>query len=488
MSRYFGIDFGTTNSAVVLYDERRTINRFTHVGDSDENPFASVVAVDNLTQKVSVGREVRDQIVRLREGGMHLVVESVKTNLDSDLLWTTPSRIWRAEDIASELFKALSLRAEEVTGMSIHEAVVAIPIGMSARRRAALRRAARSAGVEVRSFISEPTAAYIAHSGELRHCRYAVVFDWGGGTLDISVLEIRDGCVTERYTTGSLKAGDYIDLVLAEWLHTKIAEENGLNISFESVPPDERNILLNEAEKVKRKLQRDDAGREVIKLGRYAGLRLVEQIVTQAALNDLLIKVVSGSLDLLLRSVNEAGIAQEEIGKLIVVGGSSQLLLLRKELRRRWPHPNIIFPQEADWDIARGAAWLAAHPGCYRTTESIGVVLADDQFHAIFPPKTKQENAHSNLHFGLVEEATTANFNFAALDGDESFNHVGELHIECFGFRDEPIELVSNITSDLVFEATANSKFKKQEGRTFRFERVRWMYDVSEPSLGEDVG
>ncbi len=485
MSRFFGIDFGTTNSAVVLFDARRTINRFTHVGDRDENPFPSVVAVDNLTQQVSAGRVVKDQIITLREGGMHLVVESVKTNLDSDLVWTTPSRIWRAKDITSELFKALSSRAEEVTGTPIREAVVAIPIGMNARRRATLRQAARSAGVEVQAFISEPTAAYIAHLEELQPCRYAAVFDWGGGTLDISVLEVRDGCVMERYTDGSRKAGDYIDRVLADWVHTKIAEEHSLNVSFDNVAPDERHILMNEAERVKRKLQRDDAEREVIKLGRYAGLELVEQTVSQATLNDLLIRVVSESLDLLLRSVEEAGLAKEEIGKLIVVGGSSQLLLLQKELLRRWPHPNIIFPREADWDIARGAAWLAAHPGCYRTSQSIGVVLADDHFHGIFPSRTRQEDARSNLHFGLVEDATTANFNFAAVDGDESVIHIGELQTKCFGFRDELIELVCGITPDLVFEATASSNSTQQGGRTFRFDKIRWMYDVSTSETSE---
>lgn len=487
MARLFGIDFGTTNSAVVLFDERRTINRFTHVGDRDENPFASVVAVDNLTQEVSAGRVVKDQIIRLREGGMHLVVESVKTELDSDRLWTTPSRIWRARDIATELFKALSSRAQEVTGESIRKAVVAIPIGMNARRRATLRAAARSAGVEVLSFISEPTAAYISHLRELQHCRHAAVFDWGGGTLDVSILEVRDGCVMERYTAGSPKAGDYIDRILAEWVHTKIAEAHNLNVGFDNVPPDERHVLMNEAEKVKRKLQRDDTEQEVIKLGRYAGLQLVEQVVSQATLNALLTRTVSESLDLLLSSVGKAGLAQEEIGKLIVVGGSSQLRLLQKELLRRWPHPNIIFPREAEWDIARGAAWLAAHPGCHRTIQSIGVVLADDQFHSIFASGTRQEDATAKLHFGLVDDATIASFRFGALDGSDTVRHIGELQTECFGFRDEVIQLNCSITPDLIFEATAMSDSKRQEGRTFRFDKVRWMYDVSTTERLEEL-
>jgi molecular chaperone DnaK len=487
MSTYFGIDFGTTNSAVVLYDRRKSGNRFTHIGGVDENPFPSVVAVDNLTQEVLTGLD-KYSVIRLREGGMHLVVESVKSVLDSGQVWTTPNRTWRAENIASELFKSLSQRAERVTTNGVREAVLAIPIGMNARRRATLRRAADFAGIKVITFISEPTAAYIAHAEELRHCRYAVVFDWGGGTLDISVLEVRDGCITERYTKGSPRAGDHIDRVLAEWVHRMIAEAHRLNLSFDSVPIEERHLLLNRVETVKRNLQQEEARPQVIRLASYAGLRNVEQVVTQTTLDDLIRNVISDALELLIRSVELSGVSQEEIGKLIVVGGSSQLLSLRKELRRRWPHPNIIFPEQADWDIARGAAWLAANPGCYRTAQNLGVVLADDQFHAIFPSRTKQESAYSKLHFGLVEDAAMATFNFATMDGNDSVSHIGELHSQCFGFRDELIQLVSRLTPDLVFEATATSASKQQTGSMFSFEKLRWIYDVSNTNRLEDGG
>lgn len=484
MAKHFGIDFGTTNSAVVIYDDQR--RRFTRIGEKGPIPFPSVIAVDNLTQEVSAGLEVKDQIIAMREGGMHLVIESVKTLLDTDQLWTTPGRTWRAGDIASELFRALARRAEEDEHQPLREAVVAIPVGMNAEKRATLRNAAHAAGLEVLSFISEPTAAFIAHSGQLRHCRFAVVFDWGGGTLDISVLEVRGGCIIEKFTAGSPKAGDHIDDLVARWLHTQISEAHGLTISFDSVAPAERHILLNESEKAKRFLQQEDATQAVIELGRYAGLTLVAQTLTKATLNSLLTEVVSGALDLLLQGVESARVSQEEIGKLIVVGGTSQLSLLQRELRERWPHPNIIFPREADWDIARGAAWVAANPGCYRMAESVGVILSDDEFHNIFPVNTKQESARSTLHFGLVEDATTATFNFAAHNGDERALHIGELYTSCFGFRDELIELDCYITSDLVFEANANSQAKPHGKQSFKYDMLRWMYEVPESDISQE--
>lgn len=482
MAKHFGIDFGTTNSAVVLYDTARTLDPFKQVGDGDGSvPVPSVVAVDNLTHKVTVGRSVKDKIIKLREGGGHLVVESVKSLLDSDEVWKTPSGVWRPEDVAAELFSALSAKAKIDTGSPIREAVVAIPVGMTATRRAALRRAAKAAGIDVLTFISEPTAAFIAHAGDLRHCRYSVVFDWGGGTLDVSVLESRDGCVVERFTAGSARAGDYIDELLARWLHTRIADRHGLTLPFEGVDPNERHVLLAEAERVKRVLQQEGATAEAVRLGRYAGLELVEERVAVSDFNEIIEPVVTDALDLLMGSVAEARVSQKEIGRLIVVGGSSKLSLLREELRSRWPEPNIDFPEGADWAIAQGAAWLAANPGQHRMSEGVGVILADDSYHSIFPPGTAADRAAAELHFGLVEDAATATFNFATLNGVPSGHrpsHIGEMHVESFGFSDELIKLACRITPDLVFEAVGGSDFKAKRAAHFAYDRLRWMYEA----------
>jgi molecular chaperone DnaK (HSP70) len=107
MAKFFGIDFGTTNSAVVQYDSQATLHTFTHIGDGDEPlPMPSVVAVDNLTQEVKVGRaKLRIEVIKLREGGKHLVIESVKSLLDADEVWSTPANVWRPEDIAARVVR-----------------------------------------------------------------------------------------------------------------------------------------------------------------------------------------------------------------------------------------------------------------------------------------------------------------------------------------------------------------------------------------------
>src|SRR5262249_8381936 len=151
-------------------------------------------------------------------------------------------------------------------------------------------------------------------------------------------------------------------------------------------------------------------------------------------------------------------------------GGSSKLSALQEELNLRWPSPNIDFPEDAEWDVAKGAALLAANSGCYKTSESVGLILADDEYHPIFPAGAQPEESF-NLQFGLVEEANTANFVFAVKAGGECKpGYIGESHAKAFGFRDEVIELDSRITEDLVFHAKAKSKWQNSLPVDFNYE------------------
>src|SRR5438045_6891927 len=157
---YYGIDFGTTNSAVVFYDERT--RRLRRIGDpADNNPLPSVISIDSFNDQVSAGRGVKNNLLQLLSDGLHLVVKSVKSSLDSDDVLETENRSWNAEQIATELFTVLARRAVEVTSQPLTTAVVAIPIGMNTEKRRILRKAAKSAGIDVAAFVSEPTAAYM---------------------------------------------------------------------------------------------------------------------------------------------------------------------------------------------------------------------------------------------------------------------------------------------------------------------------------------
>lgn len=476
MSNYFGIDFGTTNSAVVWLDS--LTNRLRTIGDLDNHPVPTVVAVEILTQKVECGRAVKQQWRELSECGEYYLIDSVKSCLDEDKVWATyDGQGWTPRRVAGELFRYLSQCTGRVSTQPINQAVVAIPIGMNAAKRAVLRQAARTAGIEILSFVSEPTAACIANLDAIKHYRYVAVFDWGGGTLDISILELRDNCLTELSLEPWNTAGDKIDQLFAEWMHQRLAEKNGIKTSFGDLGKSTQQLLINAAEECKRELQVKEEAQ--VQLWSYEGRR-ERMVVKQEDFNCLVKPIIKGAVDRLFHSVEKAGISAEAIGCLLLVGGSSKLTALEPEIRLRWPSsPNILAPEDAEWAIAKGAAILAANPGKYRLAESIGLRLDDDQFHAILRAGTPLDEASNSLHFGLVEDSRTASFVFETAKKDISQSaFIGELHADAFGFNDEVIELKSRVTEDLIFEATARSDKRQSRSHPFNHNELRWMYEL----------
>lgn len=155
---YFGIDFGTTNSATVGYlvmDQEPEVFKY---GDEEGRPIPSVIAIDKTTGQVFAGREAWDKKMELSESCEY--ISSIKTILDSEQTKTIAGREWTAVDMASEVFKHLRDNVRDRTGIDMEEATVAIPIGFSASKRTKLREAAEKAGIHITSFISEPTAAF----------------------------------------------------------------------------------------------------------------------------------------------------------------------------------------------------------------------------------------------------------------------------------------------------------------------------------------
>lgn len=480
MSNYYGIDFGTTNCAVVSLEQRTA--DLSKIGDDYRrgvSPISSVVAIKKFDNEVSVGRKVKSSILQILDDDRHIVFESVKSVLDKDLVKETETKKWNSEEVATELFKFLAKRVETVMLDKLTQAVVAIPVGMNSEKRAILRKAASRAGIEISTFISEPTAAFMSHSKELSSYRNVVVFDWGGGTLDISVLEHSNNVITENYTDNLMKAGDDIDKIIAHWVHERITEKHNLQISFEGVSPVDRQRLLNEAERIKLSLQNEDTDEDIITLSNYAGKDFVEQTVNKETFNNLISGIVTEAIDLLFASIDKSKISPAEVGQILVVGGTGNLLLFREKIEQRWEYPNLLFPDDAEWDIAKGAVYLAANPGSHRVSENIGLELSDEKFYSIIPAFTSLQESENSVNLGLVEDADTATFIFATKDSESSpHRRVGELLVPCFGFRDEVIELKSYITDDLILEAEAKNshKQKEEDKRLFRYEKLRWQY------------
>jgi len=232
----FGIDFGTTNSAAA-----ELLGANFHPFGYAQRPLPSIVAIDRATGTAKAGPEVREHQLEHEKSGRFHVVRSLKTILDSEQLWQTERGIWKPAMVAAEVLRTLSDQARQFgVERGIRSATFSVPVGVRPSAVRVLREAARLADIKVNGIIKESTAALFAHLDKVRGCRYVVVFDWGGGTLDITVLEIRSDTVYEKYVDGLPLAGDSIDDDLARRVHPYVAPAGK---SFDEMPERERDAL-----------------------------------------------------------------------------------------------------------------------------------------------------------------------------------------------------------------------------------------------------
>jgi molecular chaperone DnaK len=470
----FGIDFGTTNSAVVY--ENRLL-------DDGGRPFPSVVAIHPETGDVICGPKAKDQRSRLAAAG-YLVIRSVKRLLESEQSWLVTGKLLRPIDIAAKLFAALKEHAQRsgnTDGHSLDKAVVSIPVSWPAERRRLLRRAAAQAGIQVQSFVSEPTAAYFRCRKDLPPCRRIAVFDWGGGTLDIAVLAIEGGRIHEIGTAMREEAGDALDVELARWCHMQLMKDAANPVSFDEIGPEDREALVVECERAKVDLsqltQRD------IVLRSYGARTLLPAVtLTREDLARISKPLVDRAVETLFLGLEKGKVSSEEIDVFLVVGGSSRLASLQARLEALFPS-RVFNTQTPDWDVAEGAA-LLAHRGLEPVLlQNVYLSLADGESLQLVGPGTPFDGRPHPFTFGVVEAASSATLVFTeSVDSMASATRLRFIHamsVPTMGFYLEPIILEVRLTEDLTMTAEGRSH-NGNDGDSVRWEYagLRFAYDM----------
>jgi molecular chaperone DnaK len=473
----FGIDFGTTNSAAVKCVDNVEPLRF---GDDAGRPFPSIVAIDKGLGEAECGRHVWENRDEYVESGNYHVVRSVKWNLGTNKVWETESRIWTAEDIAAEILKKLSIRAETLGLEPITHGVISIPVGYPPAARAALRRAASQAGIRVSAFVTESTAALIRYLPALRHCHHVAVFDWGGGTLDISVLKIDGQKVYEIATEGMDIAGDAIDLDFAKAIHARTMGLRGQNIAFESMPSIDRDNLRIKCETAKCQLSSQESTQ--ILLTSYGGQTLNEK-VDRAWFESLISAHVDLAVELLSKTIERAKLSFDAINRLIVIGGSSNLRLLHSTLSTDKRFAGAILTSDgAEWAVAEGAAMVEGSKGGYETAESIGIILSDNSYYELIQPGERVSASPKNVSLSLVEDSRQANIIIAkrGLEGhDGTPARILEFGVGTLGFDLEHIDLSYSISDDLILRVEALSRALGSGSHGVReYDKLRFGYHL----------
>lgn len=466
LSNYFGIDFGTTSSATVGYMVMdHTPEEFLY-GDEEGRPIPSVVAIDKKTGEVFTGRDAWDKKMELSESCEY--ISSVKTILDKDTVITIAGREWSPVDIAAELFKALKANVKERTDIEMTAATVAIPIGFSPEKREKLRMAAENAGITIKSFISEPTAAFFANYDELRSSSIVAVFDWGGGTLDVSVLQNENGRISELATVGSNIAGDFIDNKIAQRIHSKIARKKGQEIAFGDMPSSAQDMMRVRSERAKRALGDDDTA--TISINNYGPYGACREILDYDWFADIVEPEVQMAMDCLKKAIDQSGVGLANIDRIVLVGGSSNLRPLLERMDSVYGD-KLFFPEETMWNVGQGAAKLSMTPGSYYSNQSVGIVLSDNSYFELLPKDTSINGWRKECHFGIVDTNKEARFVFGGSpDIEESPERFKSLEVPAYRFLQEQLIIQALVDSDLVFRVIAGSTMRPKE-----FQRV-WEY------------
>lgn len=468
---HYGIDFGTTNSSVSFMpiSDGGGLPHPLHFGDEEGRPIPSTVAIDRKTGTIYTGRDAWNKRRELSDTCE--CIQSVKLLLDKDG-WAKDiaGKHWTAEDVATEVFKNLKEATNrDNENYSMDSATVAVPIGFNAKKRATLRRAAERAGVAIEAFVSEPTAAFCANYEALRGAQHVVVFDWGGGTLDVSVLKISGGRIYELSTAGMPVAGDDIDEAVARKIHTKVAAAKGVTISFDDMPAQSKDRMLVRAERAKRDLSDEDD--TVVSLNKYGELGAFRQRLTYEEFSAIVDSIVNDAIDCLDKAIADSGEPEANIDTILMVGGSSNIGPLLERLDERFGD-KLYFPEETVWNISSGAAQLSYMPGKHLCAQKVGLRLADDSYFPLIMESDPVTNWKKELTFGLVDTSQEIRVVFAgSKDIEESESHINSLKVPGYAFLEERLQLIAEIDENMIFRVTMKSSMRPDR------DAVVWEYD-----------
>ena len=347
MSKIIGIDLGTTNSCVSVL-EGGTPNVIPN--DEGGRTTPSVVAFKG--DEVIVGDRAKRQAVTNPKN----TIASIKRLMGSGKKVTANGKEWTTEEISAKILGKLKADAESYLGDKVTEAVITVPAYFNDAQRQATKNAGKIAGLDVKRIINEPTAAALAYGLDKQDKSQTVlVYDLGGGTFDVSILELGDGVFEVKSTAGNNKlGGDDFDQRIIDYLVKTFKEENGIDLSGDAMA---MQRLKDAAEKAKKDLSGMSSTQislPFLSQNENGPLHL-ELDLTKAKFEDLCRDLFDSTLDPVHKALSDAKLSSSDIDEVILVGGSTRIPyiqeLVKKELGKE-PHKGV----NPDEVVAMGAA------------------------------------------------------------------------------------------------------------------------------------
>lgn len=476
---YFGIDFGTTNCATAgVLDDAHGNDQIETFGDDQGRPIPSVVAIDHRDGTVYTGREAWSKKNELAQSCTY--VASVKTRLDQDEKHLIAGKVWTNVEIASELLKALKQSVKD-HGHQMDEAVIAVPVSFGVEKRRNLRKAAEMAGIHVKTFVSEPTAAYFANYEELQNVTNTAVFDWGGGTLDISIIRNENNCIYELATDRMDLAGDDIDKKLAERIHARIAlkhPEVTEKLNSEDMESKSRDLLRVRAERAKCDLSEMDTAN--LRMNRYGQYGSVNESVDYEWFKEIITPEVNMAVERLQNTIQNSGVGIANIDRILMVGGSSNLRPLLERMVEVFDKDILYFPDDSTWSVAEGAAMLSKYPGKYYSNQDLGLLMSDGSRYPLLKKGDDLNHYERKDSFGVTDNTGIAHFVFT---GSQELDQSADRYLtyKGLGFLQERLDTKVFVDQDLVVNVIVQSSMLGDDHReTWQYPGLKIRYQLPE--------
>jgi len=371
MGKIIGIDLGTTNSCVaimeggepkVLVNEEgaRTtpsVVAFTKDGDRLVGQIAKRQAVTNpentiYSAKRFIGRRYEEVQSELKL--IPYTVESKNNGADTAFK-IQGGKSASPEEIGAAVLGKLKKVAEDYLGQEVTDAVITVPAYFNDAQRQATKDAGRIAGLNVRRIINEPTAAALAYGLDKKKDQKIAIYDFGGGTFDISILEVGDGVVEVKSTNGDTHlGGDNFDVIILEWLITEFKKDQGIDLKNDKMA---LQRLKEAAEKAKIELssaQESDINLPFITADQ-SGPKHLQIKLTRAKFDQMTEELVRRSIEPCKKALADAGLSTSQIDEVVLVGGSTRIPSIQKSVKDFFgKEPNrTVNPDEV---VALGAA------------------------------------------------------------------------------------------------------------------------------------
>ena len=326
MGKIIGIDLGTTNSCVAVIEGGEPVVIANAEGG---RTTPSVVAFSKTGERM-VGQVAKRQAVTNAEG----TVASIKRHMGEDYHVTLGGKDYTPQEISAMVLQKLKADAEAYLGQPVTEAVITVPAYFSDAQRQATKDAGKIAGLNVQRIINEPTAAALAYGVEKEGEQKIMVYDLGGGTFDVSILEIGDGVVEVKATAGDTRlGGDDFDQRIMEYLVAEFKKAEGMDLSKDKVA---MQRLKEAAEKAK--IELSGMTTTVINLpyitADATGPKHLDVTLSRAKFDEMTADLVERTLKPVRQAMSDAGVTANDLHKVLLVGGSTRIPAVQEAVKK----------------------------------------------------------------------------------------------------------------------------------------------------------